>query len=76
VFMMLIQSLYIQGKLLENEKLQLADLVIRPNVQDITVVDLNRSRECIDAGVLAARRMVPQIKKYLIDRISDEDTFK
>ncbi|MCX5778902.1 MAG: patatin-like phospholipase family protein [Elusimicrobia bacterium] len=76
VFMMLIQSLYIQGKLLENEKLQLADIVIRPNVQDITVVDLNRSRECIDAGVLAARRMVPQIKKYLIDRISDEDTFK
>ncbi|MGA2091190.1 MAG: patatin-like phospholipase family protein [Endomicrobiales bacterium] len=75
VFMMLIQSLYIQGKLLESEKLQLADLVIRPDVQDVTVVDLNRSPECIDAGVLAARQMVPQIKKYLIDRISDEDIF-
>jgi NTE family protein len=76
VFMMLVQSIYIQGKLLENEKLQLADLVIRPDVGDVSVVDLNRSRECIDEGVLAARRMVPQIKKYLINKISDEEIFK
>lgn len=76
VMMMLIQAIYIQGREPESAKLMLADLVIRPDVGNVTAVDLDRSRECIDQGVLAARRMVPQIKKFLIDRIPDEAIFE
>lgn len=76
VFMVLNQSIYIQGKGFDEERLKLADIVIRPNVGDVSAVDLGRSRECIDDGVLAARRVMPQIKRLLIGRTTDTYLFK
>lgn len=76
VFMILTQSIYIQGRQLEEERIKLADIAIKPDVGDVSAVDLGRSRECIDAGISAARMMVPEIKRKLIERVSDYYLFK
>jgi NTE family protein len=76
IFMVLNQAIYIQGRQIEDERLKLADLIIKPEVGDVSAVDLGRSRECIDAGVSASRKMVPEIKRKLIERVSDQYLFK
>jgi NTE family protein len=70
-FMILTQSIYIQGRLLDEEKLKLADVIIRPQVNDISAVDLGRSKECINAGTLATRKSLQELKCRLIERTSD-----
>ncbi len=72
VFMILMQSIYIQGKQLEEEKAKLADITINPDVGDVSAIDLGRSRECIDAGISSARAGAPLIKLKLIERVSDQ----
>ncbi len=63
------QAILIQGTLLSLPFLKEADVVIRPVMEDISPIDLTRSAECIDAGTLAARRAVADIKRLLIDRM-------
>jgi NTE family protein len=75
-FMILTQAIYIQGKQLDEEKLKLADTVICPQVSDVSSVDLGRSRECIEAGILAARQSINQLKHRLIERTSDQYLFR
>lgn len=62
------QAIYIQSERLAQEELSRAQVVIRPNLGDITMMDLSRSDECIDAGVLAGRRAVPAIKRLILDK--------
>jgi NTE family protein len=76
VFMVLTQSIYIQGKLLDQEKTALADFVIAPKVDDVSAVDLGRSKDCIEAGITAARQAMPQLKQRLIELTSDYYLFK
>jgi NTE family protein len=76
VFKVLNQSIYIQGRLLDAEKIKTADFVISPNVKDVTAVDLSKSKECIEAGTSAARLAVMELKKKLIERTSDYYLFK
>jgi NTE family protein len=76
VFMILTQSIYIQGRQLEAERIKLSDITIRPEVGDVSAVDLGRSRECIDSGISAAREAVSEIKLKLIERVSDYYLFK
>ena len=76
VFMVLTQSIYIQGRQLDAEKIKAADFVISPNVKDVTAVDLSKSKECIDAGTRAARLAVMELKKKLVERTSDYYLFK
>jgi len=71
VFMILTQAIYIQGKQMDEERAKLADIIIKPDVGDISAVDLGRSRECIDSGISAARKVVQEIKMKLIERVSD-----
>lgn len=75
-FMILTQSIYIQGKLLDADKLKLADMVISSGVGDVSAVDLGRSRECIDAGTIAARKLIQELKHKLLDRTSDYYLFR
>ncbi len=75
VLMTLTQSIYIQGSVLNKERLKNADIVIQPNVGDISAIDLGRFEECIDAGIIAARKLVPQIKRFLIEKVDDEKLF-
>lgn len=61
----LTQALYIQGQVISEERLKLADLVIRPDVADISAAELGRSREAMDAGQRAAEAALPEIKSFL-----------
>jgi NTE family protein len=62
------QAIYIQSERLAQEELSRAQVVIRPDLGDMTMMDLSRSDECIDAGVLAGRRAVPAIKRIILDK--------
>jgi NTE family protein len=42
-----------------------ADLVLRPDVQSLAWDDFDRADEAVEAGVAAARRALPRIKKFL-----------
>lgn len=66
------QAIYIQSESMSKAELARADVVIRPQLGDISAIDLTRSAECIDAGILAGRRAIPQIKQMLIDRSFDQ----
>jgi len=68
IFRVMVQSLSIQGKLLDDELLKEADYVVWPQVGAVSSVDLGRSRSCIDAGVSAAWQAVPGIKRMLLER--------
>ena len=74
--MVLTQAIYIQGKILDKQKLKLADYVIQPKVSGISTVDLGRSKECIEAGVIEARNAMPKLKRMIIKRTSDYYLFK
>ena len=75
VLMTLTQSIYIQGSILEKDELKGADLVIRPKVGEVSAIELNRSEECIEAGIVAARKAMPEIKRYIIGKIDDKKLF-
>jgi NTE family protein len=65
------QAISIQSEAMSQSELAKADFVIRPQLRDMTAMDLTRSAECIDAGSLAARHAVPTIKRLLVDRNLD-----
>lgn len=62
------QAIYIQGALLAKDELKLADIVINPQVSDVAAYDLWRSQECQEAGIIAARKMIPELKKLVMER--------
>ncbi|OGS21124.1 MAG: hypothetical protein A2252_05640 [Elusimicrobia bacterium RIFOXYA2_FULL_39_19] len=75
VIMTFSQALFIQGTQLSRESLKSADIVINPQLKDVAIHELWRSRECMDAGILAARKSIPQLKKLIMDKTL-EKTFK
>jgi len=62
------QAIYIQSERLAQEEEKLAQVVIRPKLGDMGAMDLSRSDECIDAGIVAGRRAVPDIKRCILDK--------
>ncbi|MBN1824076.1 MAG: patatin-like phospholipase family protein [Endomicrobiales bacterium] len=75
VFMILTQAIYIQGKHMDAERLKDSDVIIRPQVSEVTAVDLGKGRECIDAGISAARQTAAHIKRELIGKVSTDLLF-
>lgn len=65
------QAISIQSESKSQEELARAHFVIRPQLGDISAMDLARSAECIDKGSLATRRAIPGIKRMLMDRNLD-----
>src|SRR5262249_19690753 len=68
VLAVLNQAIYIQSERLAQDELTRAQVVIRPQMGDISGMDLSRSDESIDAGILAGRRAVPEIKRLILDK--------
>ncbi len=62
------QAIYIQSERLAQEELGRANVIIRPRMGDIMMTDLSRSDESINAGILAARQAVPEIKRLILDK--------
>lgn len=73
VFGVLIQSIYIQGTLLESESLKKADVVIMPDVKDVRAIDFSKAQECINAGILEANKKIDGLKRYIIDRTFEKN---
>lgn len=69
VFRSMARAIEIQGGVIVKENRKNADVLIEPEVGAVGITELRRSRECIEAGTLAARKSVLQIKQLLIDRL-------
>jgi len=61
----LTQSLYIQGEVISQERLARADVVVLPQADSVTALELWKSKECIEAGVAAGRAAMPEVRKVL-----------
>ncbi len=59
------QSIRLGSYLQTIEQRQICDLVIAPDMSGLTFSDFSSSREFIRRGVLAARKMLPQITIYV-----------
>lgn len=67
VFGLLDQSLNIMGQQSINYELKLANVVIKPEVGHLGVLDLKARHESILAGERAAQAQIPKIKQLLVD---------
>lgn len=65
------QSIAIQSERLAREESNRAQVVIRPRMGDIGMMDLSRVDESIDAGIYAGRQAVPMLKRLILDRRFD-----
>ncbi|MFA5975968.1 MAG: patatin-like phospholipase family protein [Elusimicrobiota bacterium] len=65
------QAIYIQSEAMSKAELARADVVVRPQMGDISAIDLTRSAESIDAGILSTRLAVPAIKRVILDKNFD-----
>lgn len=63
IFEILFQASDIMMREISREKLVIADVLIRPEVGQFSSMDLSNSGEIIQAGVDAARKILPRIRK-------------
>ncbi len=66
VLLTLNQAIYIQSEVLTAGQMNKADLLVLPRVKDITAVEIWRADECISAGIIAAQKTLPEIKKLIM----------
>lgn len=65
IFSIMLKAFYILDSKFIETSLSTADAVIEPDVVHISFTDFQRAEECIEAGVIAAKKIVPDIKKKL-----------
>ena len=63
IFEILFQASDIMMREISREKLVIADVLIRPEVGQFSSMDLSNAKEIIQAGVDAARQILPRIRK-------------
>ena len=68
IFYTLFQKIYIQGQQSDRNNLAMSDIVIAPQVSDVSAIELNKALECIDAGFIAGKNSLKKIKKLIIDK--------
>lgn len=68
VFQSLVRSIEVQRDVIMKEKKKTADFLIEPDVGSVSFIDLGRSKECIEAGVVATRKAALDLKKLIIIR--------
>jgi NTE family protein len=69
VFGSLVRAMEIQKDALIAEKKKVADFMIEPNVGTVSMVDLGRTKDCIEAGTLAAHKSAHDLKRAILTRI-------
>ena len=65
IFSIMLKSFYILDSKFIETSLSNADAVIEPDVVHISFTDFQRARECIELGVKAAEKVIPEIKRKL-----------
>ncbi len=73
IFTTLFQTIYIQGQQSDIDNLKISDVVISPQVSDVSAIELNKAVECIDAGFIAGKRSLKRIKKLIIDKTYEKN---
>jgi len=68
----LLRSMEIQGTVIVQQNRNKADFLIDPFVGDVSLVQLSRYKECVQAGVLAGRENVPKLKMEIIRKVLDK----
>ena len=61
----MMKAFYILDAKFIKNSLEQADAVIEPDVIHISFTDFQRAEECIEKGAVAARKIIPEIKKKL-----------
>lgn len=73
VFSTLFQAIYIQGQKTDEMNLSMSDIVIKPKVNDVSAIDLNKSSKCIEAGFLAGKESISKIKEIIIKKTYEKN---
>ena len=56
------QSFDIMSHQVNKEELELADVLIRPNVEDVSILGCDKIKECIENGYIETRKNISRIK--------------
>ncbi len=59
------QSLNIMMRETSRQRLRLADVVIEPDVKDVSLLDFSQKKMLMEEGIKAARKAVPRIKELI-----------
>ena len=59
------QSVNIMMRETSRQKLQGADVVIEPDVKDVSLFDFSQKKMLMEEGIKAARKAVPKIKELI-----------
>ena len=73
IFSTLFQTIYIQGQQSDRNNLRMSDIIIAPQVSDVSAIELNKAVECIDAGFIAGKKNLKRIKKLIIDKTYEKN---
>ncbi len=65
IFAIIMQTINISSYRIIKTSLAGADIVIEPEVSEIGYADFHHARQCILQGELAAKKAIPEIKRYL-----------
>jgi predicted acylesterase/phospholipase RssA len=65
ILSIMMKAFYILDSKFIETSLKAADAVIEPDVVHIAFTDFQRADECIEKGVAAAHKVIPEIKKKL-----------
>lgn len=68
----LAQVINLQGGFLTAQQMKEADFLLVPNVKNVGLIELDKSRECIEAGVVSGRSKVNELKDKILERFIDK----
>lgn len=50
-----------------------ASVLIQPSLMDVNVIDFSNTDKFIDSGYVAAKRMIPEIRKFVLDNFNFDE---
>ncbi len=60
-----LQAIAIMSNKIDSYKIKEADVLISPDVGDVGTMDFTQKKRCMEAGIEAAKKAMPEIKKLL-----------
>ncbi|HAX61194.1 MAG TPA: hypothetical protein DCX95_01345 [Elusimicrobia bacterium] len=69
------QVINLQGGFLTEKQMPAADFLLIPNVKNVNIIELDRSQECMEAGVISGRSKVNELKDKILEKFIDKIAF-
>ncbi|MDR1195261.1 MAG: patatin-like phospholipase family protein [Endomicrobium sp.] len=76
VFTTLMQAIYIQGRTLDRENISLADVIIHPDVGEMSAADLEHAYQTVEKGFSAAKESLKNVKMAIINKTQEKYLFE